>query len=216
MAKASDKSTWCKFLFYRLVRTSARILFVFVFDFRCYGREHTLFEGGALIVSTHQSHFDALLVGVTFEEHLNYVARRTLFDSRLLGIIISLLDAIELDRDRTGLAGLKETLKRLKSGKKVLIFPEGTRSADGRIAPLKPGFISVARRSKVPLIPVAVSGAFEALPRGARLPVRYPLRVCIGKVIAADVLPNLDDAQLLELVASRLHACYARAQRLRG
>jgi 1-acyl-sn-glycerol-3-phosphate acyltransferase len=215
MASSPVDRSWVKFLFYRVIRTSARVLFVFVFDLRCLGREHTYVPGGGLIVSTHQSHLDPVLVGITFAEHLHYVARRTLFDSKLLAVIIRLLDAIELDRDRTGLAGLKETLKRLKSGHKVLIFPEGTRCCDGRIAPLKPGFIAVARRAKVPLIPVAVTGAFEVLPRHAKLPRRYPLRVCVGPAISADLVPTLDDEQLLELVSQRLHACYDRAQRHR-
>lgn len=112
---------------------------------------------------------------MTFNERLNYLAKRSLFQGKILGAVISLLNAIELDRDRSGLAGLKETLKRLKAGKKVLIFPEGTRCPGGQIAPLKPGFISVARRSRVPLIPVAITGAFEALPCGSRLPFRQPL-----------------------------------------
>ncbi len=197
-----------QYLFYRAVRTIAAWVAVFIFHLRCFGREHTLVDGGALILSTHQSHFDPLLIGVTFNERLNYLAKRSLFKSRMFGALISLLNAIELDRDRSGLAGLKETLKRLKSGKKVLIFPEGTRCSDGKIAKLKPGFISVARRSRVPLIPVAITGAYEALPRGSRLPFRQPLRVAVGPAITADEVANLEDEQLLALVSIRLKQCY--------
>ncbi|MCA9131900.1 MAG: 1-acyl-sn-glycerol-3-phosphate acyltransferase, partial [Planctomycetales bacterium] len=103
-----------QFLFYRAVRTCASLLGVFVFDLRCIDRQNTLVEGGALILSTHQSHFDPMLIGVTFNERLNYLAKRSLFKSRLFGAMLTLLNAIELDRDRSGLAGLKETLKRLR------------------------------------------------------------------------------------------------------
>lgn len=198
--------------FYRLVRMSSRLVAVFVFDLRCYGRENTLVEGGGLILSSHQSHFDPVLIGVTFNEHLNYLARRSLFNNRIFATVISLLDAIELDRDRSGLAGLKETMKRLRRGEKVLIFPEGTRTTDGEIAPLKPGFLSVARRSKVPLIPVAITGAYEALPKGGRFPWRYPLRVAVGPAIQVDELAGLDDDAVLALVAERMQACYRQAQ----
>jgi len=201
-----------KALFYRSVRFSFRLASVFIYDLRCIDRENTLVEGGALILSTHQSHFDPILIGVTFNERLNYLARRTLFKNRLFGLMITLLDAIELDRDRSGLAGLKETLKRLKNGQKVLIFPEGTRCSDGKIAPLKPGFLSVARRSKLPLIPVAITGAFDALPRTSRFPVRYPLRVAVGKPIPFAEFSELSDEQILALVTERLHHCYALAQ----
>ncbi len=204
-----------QYLFYRTVRTTAGLVGVFIFDLRCIGREHTQVEGGALILSTHQSHFDPLLIGVTFNERLNYLAKRSLFKSKVFGAIISLLNAIELDRDRSGLAGLKETLKRLRSGSKVLIFPEGTRSADGQIAALKPGFLSVARRSAVPLIPVAITGAYEALPRGGRVPLRYPLRVAVGQAISAEQVAALDDTELLCLVTQRLLQCYQLAQRSR-
>ncbi len=201
-----------QFLFYRTVRMTASIVGVFVFNMRCVGREHTKVAGGALILSTHQSHFDPLLIGVTFNERLNYLAKRSLFKSRIFGAVISLLNAIELDRDRSGLAGLKETLNRLRDGQKVLIFPEGTRSADGKISALKPGFLSVARRSKVPLIPVAITGAFEALPRGGRIPFRYPLRVAVGPAITAEQVAALDDERLMQLVSERLGVCYAQAQ----
>lgn len=197
-----------QYLFYRSVRTIAAWVGVFVFNMRCYGREHTHVDGGALILSTHQSHFDPLLIGVTFNERLNYLAKRSLFKSKLLGAVISLLNAIELDRDRSGLAGLKETLQRLKSGKKVLIFPEGTRCLDGKIATLKPGFISVARRSRVPLIPVAITGAYEALPRSQRFPLRLPLRVAVGPAITAEEVASLEDEPLLALVTERLQQCY--------
>ncbi len=213
MAGTTFVGGWIKFFFYCAVRFSARVLSVFLFDLRCYGRQHTLVEGGALVLSTHQSYFDPVLIGVTFNERLNYLARRTLFDNRLLATIIRLLDAIELDRDRSGLAGLKETLKRLKKGEKVLVFPEGTRTDNGQMATLKPGFLAVARRSKVPLIPVAITGAFEALPRGSKVPLRFPLRVAVGPAIAADQVAELDDQQLLDLVAERLHECDHRARR---
>ena len=201
-----------QWLFYRTVRAVLSIVAVFVFHLRCLGRENTHIPGGALILSTHQSHFDPVLVGVAFNEHLNFLAKRSLFKSRLFGALLSLLNTIELDRDRSGLAGLKETLKRLKHGEKVVIFPEGTRSSDGLIAPLKPGFLSVARRGRVPLIPVAITGAFDALPRGSRVPLRYPMRVAIGQAISAEQVASLDDDGVLALLTQRLHQCYQQAQ----
>lgn len=211
-AKTNSSVPLGKWLFYRFVQNFSRLCMVLAYDLRCLHRERMDIEGAALILSTHQSHFDPLLIGVTFNERLNFLARRTLFKNPLFALLIRTLDAIELDRDRSGLAGLKETLLRLKQGRKVLVFPEGTRSADGRIAPLKPGFLSVARRSRVPLIPVAITGAYEALPRTSRFPCYYPLRLAIGEpILPADYL-DLDDAGILALVTSRLNQCYEEAQ----
>jgi 1-acyl-sn-glycerol-3-phosphate acyltransferase len=187
---------------------------VLFFDLRCYGRQH-LHDGAALVLSTHQSNFDPVLVGLMFNDRLNYLARRTLFKNRLFAGLIRLLDAIELDRDRSGLAGLKETLKRLKADQKVLVFPEGTRTPDGKIAELKPGFLAVARRSQVPLIPIAITGAYEVLPRGSKYPRRYPIRLAIGPLVKFADYENLTDAQALQMLSQRLHRCYSQIQWLR-
>ena len=201
-----------KRVFYRFVQLVARYVLVTMFDLRCLHRERLDFAGSALILSTHQSHFDPLLIGGTFNERLSYLARRSLFKNPLFGLVIRALDAIELDRDRSGLAGLKETLKRLKQGQKVLIFPEGTRSTNGKIAPLKPGFLSVARRSRAPLIPVAINGAYEVLPRVTLIPTYYPMRVVVGEVIHPDDYLHLEDHQILALISQRLHDCDAQAR----
>ena len=211
---SSRRVGWFKYAFYYAMHYLARTVGVYLFDLRCYGREN-LRPGPALILSTHQSNFDPILVGLAFNDRLNYLARRTLFKNRAFAGLIRLLDAIELDRDRSGLAGLKETLKRLKANEKVLVFPEGTRTTDGKISPLKPGFLAVARRSRVPLIPMAISGAFEALPRGTVFPRRYPLRVAVGRPIEYCDYEKLTDEQTLALLSQRLHCCYDLAQALR-
>ena len=208
--------SWLQSLFYRFVRNSARIAGVMLFDIRCVGRSNMEFDGGALVLSTHQSHFDPVLIGLSFNGRMNYLARRSLFNNRLLGTVIYLLDAIELDRDRSGIAGLKETLKRLKSGKKVLVFPEGTRSSDGKIAPLKPGFLAVARRSKVPLVPIAITGAYEALPRTSRIPRRYPIHMAIGQRLEAEMVASLSDEEVLKILSERMHDCFRQANALRS
>ena len=71
---------------------------------------------------------------------MNYLARESLFKFAPFRWLIRSLDAIPLDRDGIGIAGLKESLRRLKRGEMVLIFPEGRRTSDGKIASFRPGF----------------------------------------------------------------------------
>jgi 1-acyl-sn-glycerol-3-phosphate acyltransferase len=146
---------------------------------------------------------------------MNYIARDTLFRIPLLAPLIRFLDAIPIDREGTGLAGLKETLRRLKRGELVLIFPEGTRTRDGEVAALKPGFISVARRSGVPLIPVGLDGAYQAWPRSAWYPRPGRIAVSVGQPISAEDVGRLSDEDLLVLLEQRLRACHAEARHLR-
>ncbi len=204
-----------KIVFYWGVQNVSRLICVLLFDLRCLGRPHLDFNGAAIVLSTHQSHLDPVLIGLSCNARLDYLARRTLFNNRLLGAIIYLLNAIELDRDRSGIAGLKEMLKRLKNGRKVLMFPEGTRTSDGHIAPLKPGFLAVARRARVPLVPVAITGAFEALPRTSKFPRRYPIYLAFGQRIEPETMANLSDEDLLRLIRERLVDCYRQANSLR-
>lgn len=203
---------------YRIVRGTARVVGVSFFDLRCFGRHHLDFPGSALLLSTHQSTLDPVMIGLMGNTELAYLARKTLFRSWIFAALIRALNAIEIDREGGGLAGLKETLKRLKQGKKVLIFPEGTRTSTGRPADLKPGFISLARRGAVPLVPMAVTGAFSALQRGSLLPRYAPLCVFVGPKIEPELVAQWDDKQLLSEIQQRLLECHrlATAQTVRA
>ena len=201
-------------LFYRGVRLTARLVAAVTFGFRTEGQHHLEFDGGGMLLATHQSLLDPVLIGMVPNRRLNYLARKTLFKNSLLGFVIRMLDAIEIDRDRGGLAGLREMLRRLQQGEMVLLFPEGTRSSDGEIGELKPGFIPVARRSKVPLVPIAIVGAYDCLPRGTKLPTRQPIAVVFGEPIPPAVYMPMSDAELLEALANRLKQLHDRAKEL--
>src|SRR5262249_18348265 len=148
--------TLTKRVWYDFFRVVCRLLGVVVFQIRVFGREHVPSRGGVLVVSNHQSHLDPILVGLACDRRLNYVARDTLFGFSPFRWLINSFDAIPIDREGIGLGGLKESLKRLKDGEMLLIFPEGTRTRDGEVGRLKPGFLALARRAKAPLLPVGL------------------------------------------------------------
>lgn len=186
------------------------------FGFRAEGRHYLDVEGGGMLLSTHQSVLDPVLVGLISNRRLNYLARKTLFKNSAFGFLIRVLDAIEIDREKGGLAGLREMLKRLQAGELVLLFPEGTRTEDGNVKELKPGFIPVARRSNVPLIPIAIVGAFDCLPRGTKLPLRKPIAVVVGEPLQSAVYASMSDAEIIEEVSRRLNGLNLRARELIG
>jgi 1-acyl-sn-glycerol-3-phosphate acyltransferase len=200
---------------YDAFRVLARWFGVSVYGLRVVGRENWQAAGGGLVCANHQSMFDPPLVGLTCPRRMNYLARDTLFRVPLLAPLITFLDAIPIDREGTGLGGLKETLRRLKRGELVLIFPEGTRTRDGEVAPLKPGFVSVARRSGVPLIPVGLDGAYQAWPRTAHFPRVGRIAVSIGQPIGPDEVARLSDEDLVSLLESRIRGCHSEARHLR-
>ena len=200
---------------YSLLRSLARLFAVTCYGLRCEGRENWPAAGGGLVCSNHQSFFDPPLVGLTCPRQMNYLARVTLFKVPVLKQVIEFLDAIPIDREGTGLSGLKETLKRLRAGELVLIFPEGTRTRDGEMLSLRPGFCAVARRSRVPLIPVGLDGAYQAWPRTSFFPRLGRLAVVIGRPIAPEEIETMSDETLIEELEKRIRACHLEARRMR-
>ena len=211
-SKTADQRSWSKRVTYDITRILARLAGVAWFQIRCEGREHLPDDGGGLICSNHQSYLDPVLVGLASDRRLNYLARESLFDSAWLGWLIRWYDAIPIQRDGFGLGGIKETLKRLRRNELVLIFPEGTRTEDGEIGPLKPGICSLARRGKMPLVPVAIEGAYQAWPRGNKLPGRSRIWIQFGPAISASEVQELTDEQLLERLRTRMVDCFDQAR----
>ncbi len=203
-------------LAYRGLRVVTRLTLVTVFAVRYKGRENIPDQGGGLICANHQSFFDPPLIGSGFNRRLNYLARKTLFRFFPFRWLIEFFDAIPIDREGSGLSGLKETLRRLKRGEFVLIFPEGTRSHDGQVSPLKPGFVAMARRSRVPLLPVGLDGAYDAWPRRVRFPRRARIHVCVGPPLEPEIFASLSDAQLVAELERRIRACHAAARQGRS
>ena len=162
-----------------------------------------------LVVSNHQSHFDPPLVGIGCRRQMNYVARDTLFRFPPFGWFINSVGAIPIDRDGIGLGGIKESLKRLKRGEMVLIFPEGTRTRDGEIAPFRPGFTALAARSNAAILPVAIDGAFQVWPRSKKFPGLGKIRVHYGKPIPHAEIAGRDERELLAEVERRVRECQA-------
>ncbi len=206
-----------KRLWYDFLRLACRLVGVTVFRIRVRGREFLPTTGGGLILSNHQSHLDPLLIGLACDRRMNFVARKSLFTFPPFRWLIDSLDAIPLDRDGSGFGGLKETLRRLKQEELVLIFPEGTRTRDGKVGKIMPGFCPIARRAKVPLIPVSIDGAFEAFPRTRDYPLPSVIHITFGPPLAPEEIEKLaDDEQLVAEMSRRIRDCHKKTRSTRA
>ncbi|MGY8768195.1 MAG: lysophospholipid acyltransferase family protein [Pirellulales bacterium] len=200
-----------KIIFYSVVRFSMRLISILFFRIRCSGRENWPQDGGGLACANHQSFLDPMFIGLTCNSRISYLARKSLFKKGPLRYLVDYMNAIPVDREGSGLAGIKETLKRLKKQEVVLIFPEGTRTTDGLVRRLKPGFISLARRSGVPLIPIGIDGAFQSWPRTQLLPWPNPIHVVIGNPVTPLEIKAFDDDQLLAVMQKRIEFAFDKA-----
>ena len=195
-------------LWYELLQRGLQLGGVLLYGVRYWGRENIPATGGVLVVSNHQSHFDPPLVGIGCPRHMNYVARDTLFRFAPFGRLIHSVGAFPIDREGMGLAGIKESLRRLKRGEMVVIFPEGTRTSDGAIAPFRLGFTTLAVRSGAAILPVAIEGAFGAWPRWRKFPGRGRIQVRYGEPILPAELAACDERELLAEVERRVRECH--------
>jgi 1-acyl-sn-glycerol-3-phosphate acyltransferase len=172
-------------------------------------------NGPLLVCSNHQSNLDPLILGCACPRPVNYLAKKQLFSFPPMGWFLRWNDAIELDRKK-GLGGIKETLKRLKRNESVVMFPEGTRSKDGELLPVKSGFCTLVKKTKVPVMPVAIEGAWDALPSSSPIPnFGATLQVVFGEAIGPEEYAELSDDELTALLEQRIHECFAKARQMK-
>jgi 1-acyl-sn-glycerol-3-phosphate acyltransferase len=208
----SQRSLLSRF-WYEFLRLIVKNIAVSVFHVRYSGVKNIPSQGGVLVVSNHQSHFDPPLIGLGSSRRLNYLARDTLFRYAPFRWLIKSLDAIPIDREGIGLAGIKQSLKRLKQGEIVLIFPEGTRTPDGQIKTFRPGFTSLAVRSRAAILPAAIEGAYQCWPKSRLFPRPGKIYVCYGQPILPREYEDMDERDLLVLVEKRIRQCHAELLR---
>jgi 1-acyl-sn-glycerol-3-phosphate acyltransferase len=198
-------------VWYRLAQAFFATFLAAFGGWRASGRQNVPPTGGFLLVSNHLSFLDVILLGVPLRRPLNYMARSTLFVP-VLGPLIRLLGAFPIEREGMGVSGMKETLRRVRRGGIVTLFPEGTRSRDGKLAPLKSGIAVLIARAGVPVVPAGIAGTFEAWPRTRLLPIPKPLRIHYGAPIYPQNIAGMDPPSITALVTERLEDCVRLAQ----
>ncbi len=185
-------------------RWLCRIFCAVFFQLRVYGEENVLNEGPFILVCNHQSYLDPIFCGVPLKRQLHFVARDSLFRNRFFGWVITSVNTIPVRRDRADFSAIKKVLGLLREGQGVCLFPEGTRTSDGKIAGLKPGFGFLCRRAKAAIVPAVIDGAFECWPRHKKIFSPGRIVVCYGKAITNEKIKDMSDEQLAGLITDKL------------
>lgn len=164
-----------------------------LFDYRVVGAEKLRFSGPAIVACNHVSFLDPPFVNIAFDEVVHSFARKTLFDNPVAGMILRSWEVQGVDRDKPDAASLKATIRLLRDGKKVLMFPEGTRSYDGVPNSAEAGVGLFIAKSRAPVLPVRLFGTYEAYPRGAKMLRPARVTLVVGDLWQPD-LKNYSDS----------------------
>ena len=157
-------------------------------------------ENGCVVIVNHQSNFDIPIIFAVIPRTIRFMAKKSLFKIPVFGHALKAVGMIPIDRDR-GKDAIKEmdrSKKYLASGVYFTVFPEGTRSLDNNIKGFKKGGFVFAIKNQAPILPVVISGSFDAMPKQSWL-VR-PIKVIVEFLPAIETTNNrlADRGKLLE------------------
>jgi 1-acyl-sn-glycerol-3-phosphate acyltransferase len=176
------------------------------YRYRCSGREHVPPHGPVIFASGHQSHLDPLIVGVLVHDRPSAsMARASLFEPFFFGALLRFMGAVPIQRGRGDSGAVRTAIGILEGGRTLLVFPEGTRTRDGRTAPMRGGAALLAQRSGAPIIPIAVEGARDVWPYGRSRPrLRGWIAAKAGPAIPVEELVDADGERDLEPLRRRI------------
>lgn len=191
-------------MFYWLVKAALRPTFMLLFRPRVRGRSNIPARGGALLASNHLSMCDSLFLPVMIRRRVSFLAKKEYFTQRgikgrLKAAFVRGTGLIPIDRDDTDAAqaALRTGARAVRAGLLLGVYPEGTRSPDGRLYKGKTGVARMAMDTGAPVIPVAMIGTDRVQPIGAVLPRLAPVEVRIGAPLQPPARPH-DPRQLRE------------------
>jgi 1-acyl-sn-glycerol-3-phosphate acyltransferase len=173
---------------------------------RVEGIEHLKGEGPYIIMSNHQGSYDifALLSHLPFQ--FKWLAKKELFSVPFFGWVMAAAGYISIDREgtRKTVEAMNEAARKIREGMSLLIFPEGSRSPDGSIQPFKKGGFTLAIKSKVPIIPISISGSREVMPKEKFTSASGEIRIRIDHPIEIQNYSLKDRKSLMEKVSKTI------------
>jgi len=173
------------------------------------GRENLPKDKGFILVSNHLSNLDPIVLGIACPYALNFMAKEELFKNPVFGWALKKVNAFPLRRKGADISAVRIAIKRVNSGGALLIFPEGTRSADGKFGAPQEGVGFLADKLNAPVIPAYVKGTDKALPKGAAFIRPVKISVRFGKQIILERRVAYSDTAVTVMQAIKQLSCCA-------
>jgi len=164
---------------YNLSRWLARLFF----GFRIIHRERVIQTGPVILAMNHQSFFDPPLAGNACDRPIYFLAKKSLMNVPILGWLLPKLNVIPVNLEGGDRSALKALIRILRAGDCALVFPEGARTCDGNLQPALPGLGLLIAKTRAPVVPMRIFGAFEVWPIGGRMRFSGRITIVVGEPI---------------------------------
>jgi 1-acyl-sn-glycerol-3-phosphate acyltransferase len=204
---------------YRLGWLFFRAIFAVYFRWRVYDVKNVPETGAVILASNHASFLDPPIVGSGLRRGVSYLARESLFRFPPAGWLLHRWHAVPVDREGGGAKGLRIILDRLLAGDGIILFPEGTRTRDGKLQPARSGIGLIVAKSDAPVVPVRIFGTYEAWGRHQKIPLPKRIAVKYGRPMRFEKLraeaKTCDKARLKQIyqeLAGEIMAAIARLE----
>ncbi len=166
---------------YRPISAAIRGLIKLLFPVTIYGMENIPQDGPAIVMPNHLSFLDSVILGVFARRNIWFMGKNSEFMNPFMRWFLRIAKAFPVRRYTIDIQAIRNSIRVIRGGHVLGIFPEGERSWDGRMLPFKYGTIRLVLALGVPVIPVGISGSYELLPRWGAGLKRVPIRIKIGK-----------------------------------
>ena len=178
------------------------ILWVCGIKVRTEGRENLDARHPRIYMTNHQSYFDIFALLAFLPVNFKFILKQELMKIPFLGFAMRRARYIGIEREdpRKAVQSIIKAAERIKSGASVVIFPEGTRSIDGKLQPFKKGGFNLALRSGCDIVPVTISDSYRIVPKGSLKINKGSFGIHIGKPIPAKGYDKRNVTELMELV----------------
>lgn len=148
-------------MFYRFGRALIKLLNLILYNIHVEGEENIPETGGFILCPNHISNYDPLAVATHMKRQVHFMAKAELYKNFIFKKVMLALGTIPVDRGKVSLETLKESLRVLKNGEILGIFPEGTRVKNGERKKPMEGFVVFALKTKSPILPVHIEGEYK-------------------------------------------------------
>lgn len=166
-------------MFYYIVRAICWLIFKIFWKIEVVGIENVPKEGGLLLASNHVSYLDPIVLGITMNRKICFIAKKEAFNNIFGSIILKHLNAFSVDRGKVDIRSFKKALNILQEKKVLGLFPEGTRSLNGELQELKSGIIKIAMKTGVPILPVGIIGTYKIYSHGKIFPTLFKYNITV-------------------------------------